>query len=411
MGLLPCLRRGTERWWLPLSSNATEAIGRVMLAFGRGDSIDAATCHHLHAALCSDPPLLIFAALCFPDRQRQPHVSWRRCLADQAIGRFAAGNAFFGAPTITDAHRVRWRKLYDHYRTLPIEDWLNDASLWLEVAGPRVPAAWREQWPAVTVDEPQTAASDLSRSTSLLQPLARMMQRHRTVQESFDDQLRRSKLGALKQLAYGLSHEINNPLANISTRAQQLQLGEEDESRVAVLQRIIDQVYRAHEMIADLMFYAHPPKLQPDSADLKEIVQSVADGFAEEAERQAIRLEIQSEYESPVASVDRLMIAEGVRALVRNSIDAIGCEGTIVVSIVREDDRWLIHVADSGPGLTEHARRHAFDPYFSGREAGRGLGLGLCRAYRIAKLHHGDVTLAGGPTGCVVTMSIANEKG
>ena len=58
------------------------------------------------------------------------------------------------------------------------------------------------------------------------------------------------------------------------------------------------------------------------------------------------------------------------------------------------------------PGLTEHARKHAFDPYFSGREAGRGLGLGLCRAYRIAKLHNGDVRLAGGPTGCVVTMEI-----
>ena len=149
-------------------------------------------------------------------------------------------------------------------KTLPIEQWLEDAPLWLEVSGPPVPAAWREQWPEIIVDELTLEHQGSERRpTSLLQPLARMMQRQRSLQASFDDRLRRSKLGALKQLAYGLSHEINNPLANISTRAQQLQRGEADETRVAILQRIIDQVYRAHEMIADLMFYAHPPTAHP----------------------------------------------------------------------------------------------------------------------------------------------------
>ena len=311
-----------------------------------------------------------------------------------------------GAPAVTQSHRLRWRKLGDHYKTLPIERWLEDAPLWLEVIGPPVPAAWREQWPEIIVDEMTLDRQESMTSTSLLQPLARMMQRQRSLQASFDNRLRRSKLGALKQLAYGLSHEINNPLANISTRAQQLQRGESDETRVAILQRIVDQVYRAHEMIADLMFYAHPPAAMRTSCDLGEIVREAAEGFVEEVDRQAIRLELQSDQESSVAHVDGQMISEGIRALIRNAIDAIGCQGTIVVSIVEQDDRWLIHVADSGPGLTEHSRQHAFDPYFSGREAGRGLGLGLSRAYRIAKLHNGDVRLAGGPTGCVVTMEI-----
>ena len=330
-------------------------------------------------------------------------------MSAQLIGRFASGDAFLGAPKITDAHRKRWGKLRDHYQTLPIEQWMEDASLWLEVAGPRVPDAWRQQWPDIIADE--HSAVDVDETPSMLQPLARMMHRQRSMRKTFDQRLRRSKLGALKQLAYGLSHEINNPLANISTRAQQLQRGEEDATRVAVLQRIIDQVYRAHEMIADLMFYAHPPRADRQRHDLSQILREVADDFDEEIRRQAIRLEIQSDHASQVGLVDRSMIAEAVRALVRNAIDAIGCEGTIVVSLVRDRDRWLIHVADSGPGLTEHARRHAFDPYFSGREAGRGLGLGLCRAYRIARLHHGDVTLAGGPTGCVVTIAIADHGG
>jgi signal transduction histidine kinase len=238
----------------------------------------------------------------------------------------------------------------------------------------------------------------------MLQQLARMMQRQRSLEESFDRRLQQTKLGALKQLAYGLSHEINNPLANISTRAQQLQRGEEDPARAATLQRIIDQVYRAHEMIADLMFYAHPPQPSLAACDLGEVLIAVSNSFAEEAERQAIRMEVTTPPQGVHATVDHQMIAEAVRALIRNAVDAIGCQGTIVISLVRESNRILIHIADSGPGLSDHARKHAFDPYFSGREAGRGLGLGLCRAYRIAKLHRGDIRLAGGPTGCVATI-------
>ena len=129
--------------------------------------------------------------------------------------------------------------------------------------------------------------------------------------------------------------------------------------------------------------------------------------FEEEAQRQAIRLEVDTYDDGDAnADVDGTMIGEAIRALIRNSIDAIGCDGTIVVSLVRQERRWLIHVADSGPGLSALAREHAFDPYFSGREAGRGLGLGLCRAYRIARLHTGDITLAGGPTGCVATIEL-----
>jgi len=407
MGILPCLRRGSLRWWLPLSDVATEAIGHVMLAVGRGGEIDTATRVRLQHAVCVDPPLMIFASLSSAQHQvtTAELTEW---LIRNVTGRFASGDAFLGVPEVRPAHRLRWRRLRDHYATLPLEQWLDDAALWLEVTGPGVPTAWREQWPREVVDDLQLDLLDPFTSASMLQPLARMMQRQRSLQQTFDDQLRRSKLGALKQLAYGLSHEINNPLANISTRAQQLQRTESDDTRHAVLQRIIDQVYRAHEMIADLMFYAYPPKPEFKTCDLCQIVSDVVEGFAAEAQRQAIRLEAQSEHDVAFTNGDQQMIAEGVRAVVRNAIEAIGCEGTIVVSIVRQEDRWLMHVADSGPGLTDQARRHAFDPYFSGREAGRGLGLGLCRAYRIAKLHRGDVQLAGGPIGCVVTIAIAD---
>jgi signal transduction histidine kinase len=154
------------------------------------------------------------------------------------------------------------------------------------------------------------------------------------------------------------------------------------------------------------MFYANPPLPQLAACDLAAVVRTVANSFVEETERQHIRLEIPPPAEPTMVQVDAEMIGEAVRVLIRNAIDAVGCQGTIVVSLARNGQSIKIHVADSGPGLSEKSRQHAFDPYFSGREAGRGLGLGLCRAYRIARLHHADISLAGGPAGCVATIAL-----
>ena len=61
MGLLPCLRRGSDRWWLPLSETATEAIAQLMLAAGRGDEFQPSLQRRLHDAVCVDPSLMIYA--------------------------------------------------------------------------------------------------------------------------------------------------------------------------------------------------------------------------------------------------------------------------------------------------------------------------------------------------------------
>ena len=84
-----------------------------------------------------------------------------------------------------------------------------------------------------------------------------------------------AKLQALYNFAYGLSHEINNPLANISARAQTLLIDETGPERRRKLATIVQQAFKAHEMIADLMLFARPPTLRPQPVDIAKLADTV----------------------------------------------------------------------------------------------------------------------------------------
>jgi signal transduction histidine kinase len=109
-----------------------------------------------------------------------------------------------------------------------------------------------------------------------------------------------------------------------------------------------------------------------------------------------------------MVDADRAMMTEAARSLLLNAIEAIGCDGRVVLGCEIEPDSGaaVMTVCDSGPGLSPVAVLHAFDPYFSGREAGRGLGVGLCRVDTIAKIHGGDVRLSSGTVGCTARVWI-----
>jgi len=209
--------------------------------------------------------------------------------------------------------------------------------------------------------------------------------------------LEREKLAALKQFAYGLSHEINNPLTNIATRAQMLLVDEKDPDRRKALTTINAQAFRAFEMLADLMLFAHPPAPVISTFDLRELLQRLLAEHSAAAEQQKTSLQLASiPAEITTITGDRTQLAVAIAAMLKNALEAVKTSGEIRLSVLKTQltgDRAATEfsVADNGPGITPEVRRHLFDPFFSGREAGRGLGLGLSKAYRIAEMHGGEL--------------------
>ncbi len=102
----------------------------------------------------------------------------------------------------------------------------------------------------------------------------------------------------------------------------------------------------------------------------------------------------------PALAVDPEQIARAVHELVRNALEAAGsAQVQVRVQIDGPDDRLKIMVMDNGPGLSEHALAHAFDPFFSDKPAGRQPGLGLALAQRLVEAHDGRLTLENKPAG------------
>ncbi len=251
--------------------------------------------------------------------------------------------------------------------------------------------------------EEQSHEGDVWRRLPLLvSKLCRLEQ----LEHEFEASLEREKIEALKELAYGAGHEVNNPLANISARAQTLIKDETDPQRRRKLAAINAQAYRAHEMIADLMLFARPPKLQCEPVDVRALIGQVIDSLSPVVEERAIT--IHNECTSPqlMASADRVQLGVVLTAICKNSIEALGVGGHIELS-ARETGTGAVEIVvhDDGPGISPEVRRHIFDPFYSGREAGRGLGFGLSKSWRIIREHGGQIEVHS-QTGRGVTFTI-----
>jgi signal transduction histidine kinase len=258
-------------------------------------------------------------------------------------------------------------------------------------------------------------AANSAELAELLPQLAQLLDRLAILERDFAGQLQREKLSAMHALAYGASHEINNPLANIAARAQSLLVEEQDPQRRRSLATINAQAFRAHEMIADLMLFAKPPAQVKEPVDLVALADRIVRELADDAREQGTELIRRAGGASELAvNADEVQLGVALRAICQNALEAVRRGGRVLVIVAERDGAAHVHVSDSGPGLTDEARRHLFDPFYSGREAGRGLGLGLSKAWRIMELHGGQIVVesrAGeGTTFTLVFPPAAGDK-
>jgi signal transduction histidine kinase len=238
---------------------------------------------------------------------------------------------------------------------------------------------------------------------------------HRQLQEqqaSEDARLRSQKLSALAELAAGAGHEINNPLAVISGQAQYLLNHESEPAKQRSCQSIVQQAQRIHNLLNELMQFARPPRIQKETSDAAEVTRQAVQSASDLAQQRQVQVIIEVPENGLPAFFDPKQIRSALTALVRNGIEAAPIQGWVRIRLATPHaERLEWSVEDNGGGPSASQRDHLFDPFYSGRQAGRGRGLGLPTAWRLAREHGGELSYdwnRGGPTR--FTLAIPRES-
>ncbi len=147
-------------------------------------------------------------------------------------------------------------------------------------------------------------------------------------------------------------------------------------------------------MIADLMLFARPPKLQLETWPLADVWQTATEDLRQLAMERGIAWQVTRPHEPALVLADRVQLTVAVREIIRNTLELHPLPTLLQFQLMPVQGMHLrIECADNGPGLSPEQRSRIFDPFYSGREAGRGLGFGLCKAWRIITAHGGTITV------------------
>lgn len=228
--------------------------------------------------------------------------------------------------------------------------------------------------------------------------ITEQIEQERTIKKQQADLIYSSKMRALGQMAGGIAHEINNPLAIIKAEAEDIiDIADEEGSldsatAVDAAEKITLTTNRIANIIKGLKIFSRNDK--NDNAEailLKEVFEDVISLCEDRAKRKAIKLDLTIEDPDFKILGQPTQIYQVFVNLINNAFDAIESanEKWVKIDIKREHKQVVIRVIDSGPGIPVIERDKIFQPFYSTKEVGKGTGLGLSISKGIIESHHG----------------------
>lgn len=240
-------------------------------------------------------------------------------------------------------------------------------------------------------------------------------QRH----EMLDSLLKAERLAAAGTFASGVAHEVNNPLASISSLVQSLLPGESDPERLTALRTILSQITRIATTLKDLVNFARPAPPERKPLDLNEMVRETLRLVAYNHRFDGIRVEpsLAADLREPYA--DHNGIQQVLLNLLFNAADA-SQNGNGVIRVITEnartqqgDGRVLMRVVDDGCGIEPDNLERVFDPFFTTKAAGAGVGLGLSLCQSIVLTNQGTIRVeskVGHGTTVTICLPVRSEN-
>lgn len=228
-----------------------------------------------------------------------------------------------------------------------------------------------------------------------------------TLAEVQEQLARTRRLATIGQLAAGVAHEINNPLAAITTCAEATLIdmrGSEESAALAVerqwdyyLEEIVRQALRCKQITRGLLDLSRQKRARRDSVDLNRVVSQAAQIFEQRGRERGVKFEVEPDATVGEVATDEAMLRQVLDNLLSNALDAVADGGRVRVSTALDGARVRVEVEDDGHGIAPEVLARVFDPFFTTKDPGRGSGLGLAISLTLAEAMGGAITVESRP--------------
>lgn len=223
--------------------------------------------------------------------------------------------------------------------------------------------------------------------------LYRNQNRHLAKMREMERRLHQAeRLSAMGRLAAGVAHEIRNPLNAISMACQRLQ----KDNLLQLTGIIRDEIRRLNHIIEEFIAFSRMRKLELKNNDIIDLLRQIILLAEGEADSRGITIETDWSESPLMILIDFDKIKQAIFNIVKNAMESISGRGSITLSVEKEGKKWAkITISDTGGGLSREEREQIFNPDYTTKE--KGLGLGLALAHEIIQGHSGEIRVMSEP--------------
>ncbi|HEX5706250.1 MAG TPA: ATP-binding protein [Pyrinomonadaceae bacterium] len=246
------------------------------------------------------------------------------------------------------------------------------------------------------VDEKLRLEQEVKRYAEELE--TRVAERTEQLFEAHQRLAHQEKIAALGRVAAQVAHEVKNPLAGLLLYSLHLKSKVADklsESEASLVDRIVETVNHLTSTVEQILSFARPVSLTPRRVDLKRIVGDVLELLAPQITANKIEVRLSQSESDASGMLDESSLRAALMNLMLNAIQAMPGGGTLRVVTERTADKLRLDIADTGAGMSEEQTRNIFEPFYTTKP--QGLGLGMPFAKKIVEQHGGTISVASRP--------------
>jgi signal transduction histidine kinase len=214
------------------------------------------------------------------------------------------------------------------------------------------------------------------------------------------------RLASAGEMAAGIAHEIKNPIAGVLGALQVFDSETpHDNDRKEIIAEMISQLERVDHTVNDLLSYARPTLPVFEQADVNELIKKTISLLSQQIKHKQIAITTYSTLGEMKIQADRKQIQQVIWNIMLNAVQAIDYKGTVMIDVMETDIALCITIKDSGKGITSDQLANVFQPFFTSKHKGTGLGMTISK--RIIEQHHGSIGIDSQVgKGTTVTISL-----